>query len=375
MSGIYLHIPFCKSRCVYCDFVTGTDESCVNDFVDALCMEARLRKTEMTEPVKTIYLGGGTPSRLRKEHFLKIFQTLFSVFEVKKDAEITLEANPDDLSTEYIQSLAELPFNRVSIGIQTFDDNELRFLSRRHTAQQAADAVKICQQAGFDNISIDLMYGLPNQTLDVWQKNLQAAIELDIQHISAYHLIYEEKTKLWSLLQKGDIQPVSDELSIEMFSTLIDMLAQNGFEHYEISNFAKSNRYSRHNTSYWQSEKYLGLGPAAHSFDGENRSWNTTSLNKYMERVEAGKISRETEHLTPSQQYNEFILTRLRTMWGINLQQLSEKFGQKLSDYCLKNAQKFIQENLLILEKDNLKLTRNGIFISDGIMSRLMFVE
>lgn len=375
MSGIYIHIPFCKTRCIYCDFYKETDESKINDFVVSLCTEVQLRKSELSEPVKTIYFGGGTPSRLKDRHFREIFDTLFTQFPIEKDAEITLEANPDDLSEEYIQLLRRLPFNRISIGIQSFDDNELKFLSRRHSARQAIDAVKNCQQAGFKNISIDLMYGLPNQSLETWGQNLQKAIELNIQHISAYHLIYEQQTKLYTLLQQAKIQLVTDELSTEMFSRLIDTLSENGFEHYEISNFAKDKKYSKHNTSYWQNEKYVGLGPSAHSFDGESRSWNASSLNQYMESVSLGKVSQETEHLTPPQKYNEFILTGLRTKWGVNLQQLKEQFGQNLFDYCLRNAQKFINDGLLIMDDKSLTLTREGIFISDGIMSELMWVE
>lgn len=374
MAGIYIHIPFCKTRCIYCDFYKETDESRINDFVHALCAEARFRQSEIPEPVKTVYFGGGTPSRLSNLHFQQIFDTLFSLFSINKNAEITLEANPDDLSEEYLQLLKELPFNRISIGIQSFDDGELKFLSRRHSAQQAIDAVRRCQQVGFDNISIDLMYGLPDQTLDSWKKTLQKACELEIQHISAYHLIYEKQTRLYALLQKGAIHPTTDETSTEMFSMLIDTLAENGFEHYEISNFAKGSMYSKHNTSYWKNEKYVGLGPSAHSYDGENRSWNEASLDNYIGMVQSGKLVRETEHLTFSQKYNEFILTGLRTIWGVNLHELKNTFGEKYYDYCRKNAQKFIEEHLLKTENQSLKLTREGIFISDGIMSELMWV-
>ncbi len=375
MAGIYLHIPFCKTRCIYCDFYSDTNELQINDFVKAICAESLMRKSEINEPIKTIYFGGGTPSRLSNRYFQQIFETIFSLFSVEKDAEITLEANPDDLSEKYIQLLRELPFNRISIGIQSFDDDELKFLSRRHSSQQAIDAVKRCKKAGFRNISIDLMYGLPHQTLEVWKENLQKTCELNIQHISAYHLIYEEKTKLYSLLQKGKIQPVTDETSTEMFTTLTDTLAKNGFEHYEISNFAKNGLYSQHNTSYWKDKKYLGLGPSAHSYDGENRSWNTASLDKYIEAIQSGKLLQETEHLTTSQKYNEFILTGLRTMWGVNLQQLKNSFGDKYYDLYAKNAQRYIDKGLLKIENQSLKLTREGIFISDGIMSELMFVD
>jgi len=374
MAGIYIHIPFCKTRCVYCDFYKETDESKIKVFAEALCAEALRRKNEVREPVKTVYFGGGTPSRLDNQAFAEIFETLFSHFPIEEDAEITLEANPDDLSEEYIHLLRKLPFNRISIGIQSFDDGELKFLSRRHSARQAIQAVKLCRQAGFENISIDLMYGLPGQTPGIWEKSLRQACELDVWHISAYHLIYEKQTRLYALLQKGSVRPVTDEASTEMFSMLIDTLAQNGFEHYEISNFAKSKKYSIHNTSYWKNEKYIGLGPSAHSYDGENRSWNIASLEKYITAIQSGELLQETEKLTFTQKYNEFILTGLRTMWGVDLNLLKEKFGQELFDYCLQNARKFIREGFLVSKDNSLIMNRKGIFISDGIMSELMRV-
>ncbi len=374
MAGIYIHIPFCKTRCVYCDFYKETDESRIKAFTETLYAEAALRKNEVREPVKTIYFGGGTPSRLDRQAFGEIFETLFSLFSIEEDAEITLEANPDDLSEGYTHLLQELPFNRISMGIQSFDDGELKFLSRRHSGRQAIQAVKLCRQAGFENISIDLMYGLPGQTPGMWEKSLRQACELDVWHISAYHLIYEKQTRLYALLQKGSVRPVTDEASTEMFSMLIDTLAQNGFEHYEISNFAKSKKYSIHNTSYWKNEKYIGLGPSAHSYDGENRSWNIASLEKYITAIQSGELLQETEKLTFTQKYNEFILTGLRTMWGVDLNLLKEKFGQELFDYCLQNARKFIREGFLVSKDNSLIMNRKGIFISDGIMSELMRV-
>lgn len=375
MAGIYLHIPFCKTRCIYCDFYTGTDESEKEAFAEALCTEIRLRRKETSEPVKTVYWGGGTPSRLNGKQFERIFNALFSEFPLEKEAEITLEANPDDLSPAYIDTLARLPFNRISIGTQSFNDKELKFLSRRHSAQQAVEAVELCREAGFRNISLDLMYGLPNQTLEIWRQNLRQTVELNIPHVSAYHLIYEEKTKLYKLLRQHKIQPVSDELSIEMFSTLIDTLTQNGFEQYEISNFAKDKNYSKHNTSYWKNEKYLGLGPAAHSFDGDNRSWNAASLATYIETLRSGKRPlQETERLTLPEKYNECILTGLRTAWGVDLEVLKTRFGEEFLNFCLKSARKYIDANLLKTEGHSLKLTRKGIFVSDGIMSELMRV-
>lgn len=375
MAGIYLHIPFCKTRCIYCDFYTGTDESALDAFVDAVRAEARGRSGEITEPVKTVYFGGGTPSRLHRQHFERIFEMLFETFSVEKDAEITLEANPDDLSPEYIRMLSRLPFNRMSIGIQSFDDHELAFLSRRHTAAQAIRAVQDSQQVGFGNISIDLMYGLPGQTTEIWEHTVNRACDLNVPHISAYHLMYEEKTKMHSLLQTGKIAPVNDETSIGMFTGLIDTLTDHGFIHYEISNFGQPGFFSRHNSSYWKGEKYLGLGPSAHSFDGNNRSWNVASLSGYLKGAGSGTPGRETEHLSNIQKYNESILTGLRTMWGVNLTDLEHRFGKTFRDYCLVNARKFLDEQLLTIENNMLRFTRKGIFISDGIMSDLMWVE
>lgn len=375
MAGIYIHIPFCKSRCIYCDFYSGTNEEQIDAFVQSICMEIRARKSEITESVKTIYWGGGTPSRLSRDHFEQIFQTLFNLFPIEFDAEITFETNPDDLTPQYIEMLSMLPFNRISMGIQSFHDEELIFLSRRHSAQQAIEAVKQCQRIGFNNISIDLIYGLPNQTMDIWKKNLQQACELNVQHISAYHLIYEEKTKLYTMLQAGKVTPANEQLSTEMFSELIDTLTGNDFVHYEISNFGKLGFFSCHNSSYWKGEKYVGLGPAAHSFDGNTRFWNVASLTQYIESINRGERLYESEHLNLNERYNEFILTGLRTMWGVDLSELKKRFGSNFFDYCLKNAQKYRDNHLLEIKNDSMQLTREGLFISDGIISELLWVE
>lgn len=374
MAGIYIHIPFCKTRCTYCDFYTGTNETQMDTFVDALCAEIRIRKEEIPEPVKTIYFGGGTPSRLRQEHFEKIFDALHRHFSIETTAEVTIEANPDDLSGRYVEMLSQLPVNRLSVGIQSFNDEELKFLSRRHTARQAIDTVRRCQQHGFRNISIDLMYGLPQQTTEIWGYNLEQAIALDVPHISSYHLIYEEKTRMYRLLQAGRIKPVGEEVSTDMFAMLIEHLTSQGYIHYEISAFGKEGYFSQHNSSYWKNGKYLGLGPAAHSFDGDNRSFNIPSLIRYIKGVESGILNRETEHLGLSEKYNETVLTGLRTMWGLDLTELANRFGDELYHYCMQNAQKYLDKKLLKTEGDRLKLTRDGIFISDGIMSDLMWI-
>ena len=375
MAGIYIHIPFCKSRCIYCDYFTSINEVKMDIFVQALCKEIGNRKEELaTDQIKTIYFGGGTPSRLNKTHLQHIFENIFVNYMVAENAEITIETNPDDLSKEYIDMLSILPFNRISIGIQSFDDDELKFLSRRHDSATAINAVRYCQQKGFDNINIDLMYGLPNQTLEIWQKNLEIACELGIQHISAYHLIYEDKTKLYNLLQAGKVNPVDEESSIEMFEMLIKILSKAGFEHYEVSNFAKDSLYSQHNSSYWNGEKYIGLGAAAHSFDGEHRWWNVSSLSKYIDGINNGNPLVEKEDIDESKQYNEFLITGLRTMWGINTEELKKKYGTEKYNYFVENAQKYFDQDYLIRKGDNITVSHKGIFISDGIISDLMIV-
>lgn len=375
MAGIYIHVPFCKTRCIYCDFYTRTDISPKYNYVTALCNEVLLRKDYIKgERIKTIYFGGGTPSQLAFNDFRRIFDTLFVNFEIQADAEITIEANPDDLTPQYVETLRKLPFNRLSMGIQSFDDEELKFLKRRHSAAKAIDAVGLCKSFGYDNISIDLMYGLPNQTMEIWKGNLNAAIALDIQHISSYHLIYEQGTRLYRLFKLGEVKPVNEDLSVDMFSTMIDKLSFAGFEQYEISNFARNGLYSRHNSSYWLGEKYLGLGPAAHSYDGQNRAWNIASISKYIEGINEGKPNIEIEYLDENTRYNDFILTGMRTRWGVNISALNALFGTRLKDYCLKNARKYLEQGFLTQDGDILKLTRKGIFISDGIMSDLMWV-
>lgn len=376
MAGIYIHVPYCKTRCIYCDFFTQTNTSSRLDYVSALCQELRIRKDYIgNESIKTIYFGGGTPSQLSKEDYVLIFNTIYDIYEVESGAEITLEANPDDLSDSYISDLSSLPFNRLSIGIQSFDDKELAFLKRRHSAQRAKDAVLNSKKAGFNNISIDLIYGLPNQTMEVWRRNLKEALSLDIQHISSYHLIYEEGTKLFKLFKSGEVKAVDEDVSVDMFALMIDELASVGFTHYEISNFARNGMYSKHNSSYWLGEKYLGLGPAAHSFDGTNRAWNIASIPQYISAMNAKQPKIEVEYLDTSTRYNDFILTGMRTMWGVDTAALEKRFGSEMKSYCMKNVQKYVDQGFVNYNGNVLTLTRTGIFISDGIMSDLMYID
>lgn len=376
MAGIYLHIPFCKTRCIYCDFYSTTRSEMADRYVSALCRELKLRKSYLdNEPVETIYFGGGTPSQLSKENFEKIFETIEREYNLGNCEEITLEANPDDLTPEYIKMLSSLPFNRISIGIQTFNEQTLRLLKRRHTAEQAISAVKECRMAGFQNISIDLMYGLPVETPESWEADLEQAVNLNVEHISAYHLIYEEGTPLYEMLQKHKVEEVDEESSVDFFALMIDRLTKAGFQHYEISNFCKPDMYSQHNSSYWTGKKYLGCGPSAHSFNGSTRQWNVSSLDKYIAGIEKGIPDFEIEELDVTTRYNDFVITSLRTMWGLSLNRLEEEFGTEFKQYCLENAQTYLDSGKLEISDNTLFLSKEGIFISDGIMSDLLWVE
>lgn len=425
MAGIYLHIPFCKRRCIYCDFYSTVQEEKKDAYVQALCKELEIRRHYIEEkPIETIYFGGGTPSQLDEKAFKQIFDCIARTFDIDyspatlKPAihpseisssdtsrasdidcspviptainpasetrqtfrmspckEITLEANPDDLSEEYVQMLRRLPFNRISIGIQTFHDPTLQLLQRRHTAQQAIDAVHRCQDAGFHNISIDLIYGLPNETDETWQADLQQAINLKVQHISAYHLIYEEGTPLWNLKAQHQVSEVEEEKSLAFFTQLIDTLSEAGYEQYEISNFCLPGYYSRHNSGYWREKKYIGCGPSAHSYNGISRQWNKPSLDEYIRQIEKGIVPFEEEKLNRYTRYNDRIITSIRTTWGLSLSKLRSDFGEELYHYCLQNACPHIEHGMLEIKKDTLRLTQQGIFISDGIMSDLLWVD
>ena len=374
MAGIYIHVPFCAKRCAYCDFYTQTNHNLINEYVDAVCKEIELRKDYLhNEPIKTIYFGGGTPSQLSPEQIEKIMAQLGRFYDLSACEEVTLEANPDDLTDEFLSRLLALvPINRISMGVQSFNDDDLRFLNRRHSAQQAKEAVALCRKHGITNISIDLIYGLPDQTIEKWERNIQEAIALGTPHLSAYHLIYEEGTPLYKLWEKGKVKQADEELSVEMFKMLIDELEKAGIEQYEISNFAKDGAYSKHNTSYWQATPYLGLGPSAHSFDGTNREWNVASIKQYVESIQANTVNREIEELDTRTRYNDYILTGLRTKWGIELNFIASNFGADYLSYCLEQAEPFLKEGLLVRDNNTVKLSREGIFISDGIMSDLM---
>lgn len=376
MAGIYLHIPFCKRRCIYCDFYSTTQGEKREAYIRTQCKELEQRQDYLQgETVETIYLGGGTPSQLEENDFKRIFDTIYRMYPIAESPEITLEANPDDLTPEYIGMLRSFPFNRLSMGIQTFNEVMLERLHRRHTARQAIEAFENCRKAGFQNISIDLMYGLPGETTESWENDLSQAVRLHPEHISAYHLIYEEGTALWKLREEHRVKEVDEDLSVDFFSRLMQRLKENGYQHYEISNFCLPDKYSRHNSSYWTGKKYLGCGPSAHSYNGTSRQWNIASLDNYIKGITEGSPVSEIEELDLYTRYNDFVITSIRTCWGMPLGQLKEKFGEKLYRYCLRMAQPHLQQGTLEITEETLKLTEKGIFISDGIMSDMLWVD
>lgn len=376
MAGIYIHIPFCKTRCSYCDFYSSTQEQWVERYVNAVCKELELRKDELPgETIQTIYLGGGTPSQLSKADLARIFSVIRLFYEVSPDAEITIEANPDDLSIDYIKGLCELPINRISIGIQSFIDSELVVLNRRHSASQAIDAVWNCKKQGLDNISIDLMYGLPGQTLEDWVFNIDEALKLPVKHISAYHLTYEKGTKFYSMLKKDKLKEADEDLSNAMFDVLRRKMTEHQFVHYEISNFALDGFFSRHNSSYWRGVSYIGIGASAHSYNGECRSWNQPDLKHFIENIESGILNPTVEKLDLYTRYNDLVMTSLRTMWGLNLDNLKRNFGLELYDYCMSESARYLENKWLCLDGNTLKITSEGFFMSDAIISQLMYVD
>lgn len=377
MAGIYLHVPFCKGRCAYCDFFSSTNAELKEAYVSALCRELEMRRDYANgEPVRTIYLGGGTPSQLSLAQLDRLFSYIYKVYGVDESAEITLEANPDDLTEEYVRGIREcLPVNRISMGVQTFDEGRLRLLRRRHTAMQAIEAVERCRRYGFSNLSIDLIYGLPGEDLAAWESDLRQAIALDVPHLSAYHLTYEEGTPLWQMKNRGEVVEVDEELSAQMYTLLVGRLAKAGYVHYEISNFCHPGMESRHNSSYWKGIPYIGCGAAAHSYDGHSRQWNVASIPDYMKGVEEGNLRVEREELDLYTAYNDYMVTHMRTLWGVSLSEVRERFGEALLTHGVRSAQPYVKAGLLLREGDVLRLSEKGVFLSDGIISDLLWVE
>lgn len=377
MAGQYIHIPFCKSRCIYCDFYSTTSINRTDEYVDALCKEMEMRRSYITDEIKSIYIGGGTPSLLSERNLTQLFESIYKynkVYDDKSLVEITIECNPDDVSPAFAEFLAKLPVNRVSMGIQTFSDDRLRFLCRRHTSAQAVKAVDNLRNAGFGNISIDLMFGFPEETAEDWMKDIQKALLLNVEHISAYSLMYEEGTLLTRMLSEGSIRQADDEHCLRMYEMLINSLTGNGYEHYEISNFARSGFRSRHNSSYWDDTPYIGIGAAAHSYNKVSRQWNCDNIDTYITSIENGELPTEIEHLDETTKFNDMVMTALRTSDGLDTNKILALFGKELYDYLLKNAKKHIDSGKLTTEGAQLRLTRKGIFVSDSVMSDLMYV-
>ena len=381
MAGIYIHIPFCKSRCTYCGFYSTTSLHLRESYADALCRELTLRQDYLSDKtIETIYFGGGTPSLLSCKSIEKILSSIYNIYNVRA-REITMECNPDDIanstahsSQDLLRHLRSLGINRLSIGIQTFNDHLLHILNRRHSAHQAEQAVHAAQAEGFDNISIDLMFGLPGQTLEDFISDLHKALTLGIQHLSVYSLTYEDNTPLSKQLHDGIIKEADEELSRTMYEHILDITAQNGFAQYEISNFSLPGKESIHNSNYWKGVHYMGIGAGAHSFNTESRQYNVESLAKYIKGANTGTIPTIKEVLTPTDKYNEFVLTALRTHTGLKLHTLQHSFGTDLFNYFLRMAQKHIEYGSMVQDADTIRLTRKGLFTSNDIMSDLMYI-
>lgn len=366
MAGIYIHIPFCNSKCAYCGFYSIPSQKRKAEFLEALKQEMVSRKDYLHgEAVETIYFGGGTPSILKVEEIENLLGLIQEYYSVEANAEITLEANPDTLSMEYLQGLRAIGINRLSIGIQSFFDDDLRYLSRRHDAGHARQCIQLAKDAGFDNISIDLIYGLPTSNADQWSRNLDLFFELEIPHLSAYALTLEPNSILTKQIEMGKVLPINEEDAVRDYEVLCRRAAENGYLHYEISNFCKPGKHSRHNSSYWFGIPYAGFGPSAHSFDGTSRQWNVASLERYGES--------EREALSPEQIYDEYVMLRLRTLWGIDLKYMKREMGERFSDYCERQAEPLIAEGRLSRMREFLYLNDEQMLFADGVAEALFY--
>ena len=373
MAGIYIHIPFCKQACYYCDFHFSTSVKRKGEMVQAICNEIELRKDEFSESIKTIYFGGGTPSLLSGQEIQQILDTINQRFVVVENPEITLEANPDDLTESKIEELAESSINRLSIGIQSFFEDDLKSMNRAHTASESINCLSLATRY-FENITVDLIYGVPNMTANKWKRNLQKVFDLGINHISSYALTVEPKTALDTFIQKGIYPPLDDQLAAEHFNILVEETDKHGFVHYETSNFGKERFFSKHNTSYWKGVDYLGFGPSAHSFVRDTRSWNVANNTKYIKAIQNGELPSEGEVLTKKDRFNEYIMTGLRTIWGVDLNKVSSEFGEEYRDYLLDNVTVFVNQKLVAVENRILKTTQKGKFLADGIASDMFMI-
>ncbi|MDG4715913.1 radical SAM family heme chaperone HemW [Winogradskyella marincola] len=371
MAGIYIHIPFCKQACHYCDFHFSTSLKKKDDLVSALAKELQLRKDEFINiEVQTIYFGGGTPSLLTNDELVFLINTVYENYKVTENPEITLEANPDDLSKARILELSKSPVNRLSIGIQSFFESDLKLMNRAHNAEEAKECLSVATQY-FDNISIDLIYGIQGASNAQWLQNIEIALRYNVPHISSYALTVEPKTALAAFVKKGVIDDVNDEQAHEQFHLLKDKLEASGFVHYELSNFGKEGYFSKNNSAYWQGKPYIGIGPSAHSFNGKQRGWNVRNNTKYINEIAKNILPIEIETLTTTDRYNEYIMTGLRTIWGVSLDKVEKDFGKTYKDYLKEQAETFINQHLLYIDNKHIRVTKKGQFLSDGIASEL----
>ncbi|MBT8394540.1 MAG: radical SAM family heme chaperone HemW [Bacteroidia bacterium] len=374
MAGIYIHIPFCKQACYYCNFHFSTSLKKKNDMLSALKTELLLRKDELkNQTIESIYFGGGTPSLLDVEDIERLITLINIDYQVSETAEITMEANPDDLIPEKIHQLSKSPINRLSIGIQSFFDDDLKSMNRAHSSLEAKSCLEIATKA-FDNITIDLIYGIPNMSLKKWNQNLQLTFDFGIKHISSYALTVEPKTALHTFIKKGDYPRIDEDLALQHFNHLVQETEKKGLVQYEISNFGKPGYFSKHNTSYWQGKHYLGIGPSAHSFNGKQRSWNISNNIKYIQSIYQYKLPLEIEKLSQKDRFNEYVMTGFRTIWGVSLDTVEVDFGLKYKTQLLKTAEKYMDEGLLVNENNILKTTKKGKFLADGIASELFMI-
>ncbi len=375
MASIYIHIPYCKQQCTYCNFHFRIAQNDKAEMLKSIKKEIEMRQPYINgATISSIYFGGGTPSILNKEELNSLVNTVYRYFTIDTDAEITLECNPDDLNTQMLADLKEIGINRLSIGIQSFDDADLKFMNRSHNAKEALSCIHLAKKAGFENITIDLIYGLPNQSNEKWKQNLKQMLALDIQHFSAYALTIEPKTALKHLIDKKKVTPLEEKITVEHFNTLVQIATENNFIHYEISNFGKEGFFSNHNTAYWKNQHYLGVGPSAHSFNGTSRQWNIASNKQYIEKVNTNNSYFEVEQLSNEQQYNEYIFTALRTMWGVELNYIAAQFGADAQKYFKKQVQNWKNQEKIKQLNNNYTLTEKGKLYADAIASDLFIV-
>ncbi|RLD39976.1 MAG: coproporphyrinogen III oxidase [Bacteroidetes bacterium] len=372
MAGIYIHIPFCKTKCHYCNFFSMASDKLKPQFISILKKEINLQKDYLAnKQINTIYLGGGTPSLFNARELSGILEEIYANFNVSADVEITLEANPDDVSESWVKQISQTGINRISLGVQSFFDEDLAYLKRVHNAADAENAIHRLQDTGISNISIDLIYGIPTLKDEKWTGNLEKFLSFDIPHLSAYALTVEEKTALHVLIKKKKIISPDDDMIAEQFNVLLSMTTEKGYVHYEISNFAREGFYSKHNSLYWTGGHYLGLGPSAHSYNGSSRRWNKPSMKAWLSLLEYYGESFEEEVLSTDQRYNEYVMTSLRTVWGCDIDLVRQEFGEQYASNLLKGASKYIGEESLVLKGNRLFLTTKGKLFADGIASGL----